>query len=528
MSTQKSNLNRRQFLILSGMSLRALALNACGSPATTESGIEPTTMPESASSDPQRGGTLRIAFPDSFGDLNPWSLFLVTEAIFTLTIYESLVRYDDTFTLQPALAESWQNSDDGLSWTFKLRKGVTFHDGSPFSAQDVVYSFEQILDPDNGFIGGRTLSFVHSVEAVDDFTVRFNLSRPNMDLPIILAIPITSAMIAPAGQTVETLIENPVGTGPFKFKEHIPLERAVVTRNENYWNDRLPYLDEIQLLYIPEIATQVAALTSGDIDMMWQLTTESIAALAGVADIEVVEISASSYQPIVMRIDTEPFTDNRVRQAMKYLIDRNAFVQVVLQGTGIVGNDQPAVPGTPFAANLSPYPQDIDKAKALLAEAGYPDGFETTLVTSKARPGMAESAVVFQEMAKQVGVTVNIEQLPPDSYWAEYLNYPLSTTNYPATPSADILLTLSYHSQGPWNESGMQNEKLDQLIEQARAEPDETERQTLYTQVQRIIQEEGGIIVPYFRSAFYAHHSKVQGVIYPPPADLQMHKIWFK
>ena len=525
--TAVRRLNRRQFLILSGISIGALTLDACRSGTAQPSGeTESDTAP--ISQEPQSGGTLRIAFSDSPANLIPWELDNFEKAIFVTSMYESLARFDENLVLQPALAESWQSAADGLSWTFKLRQGVTFHDGSPFSAQDVVYSVEQILDPDNAYPGAVAVSFIDSVAAVDDFTVLFKLSEPNMDFPVILTSPLNSFVMVPAGRTIEALAETPVGTGPFKFGEHVVGERITVVRNDSYWHEGRPYLEELQLFYIPEPATQVASLTSGEVDVIWQVPIESISALENVADIDVVEVATNSSQPIIMQVDMEPFTDKRVRQALKYLINREGFVQAVLQGRGVVGNDQPVVPSGLFWGDVSPYEYDVEKAKALLAEAGYPDGFEVTLATTNSRPGMAESAVVFQEMVKAAGIRVNIEQLPADSYWVEYLSYPIFVSNWPLVASTDAMLTLSQHSQSVWNESGLQSEEIDSLIERARAEADENQRQVLYTQVQQLIQDEGGFIAPYFRSTFYAHHTKVQGIVYTPEIVLYPHEVWLR
>ncbi|MCB0123181.1 MAG: ABC transporter substrate-binding protein [Caldilineaceae bacterium] len=521
-------MNRRQFIAMSGLSVGTLLISGCVAAPAVEAPTESNAASASAdeSNEPQQGGTVRVAFTGDFGDLNPWSYDVMTAAMLVLTMYEPLVRLDANFVLQPTLAESWQSSEDGLRWTFQIRQDVAFHDGSPLSAADVVYSMEQLLNPDNAYIGAQGLSFVQGMAALDESTVEFTLSSPNMDFPIILATPQTSALIAPAGSTVETLNETSLGTGPFKLKEYLPGEQAIVVRNDSYWREELPYLDEIRLLLIPESAAQVAALTSGEIDLMWQLGTESIPALENVDGVEIVEVTGSSYQPINMRMNQAPFTDNRVRQAMKYLIDRNGFIQAVLQGRGLVGNDQPILPSAPFRADLPPVEQDLEKARALLAEAGYPDGFETTLATSTVRPGMLESAVVFQEMAKQVGVTVNLAQLPPDSYWSEQAGYPMAMSNWSVYASTDLLLTLAVHSEAPWPETLMANETVDGLIEQARIEPDQAKRQELYTEIQQLVQEEGGMIIPYVRSTFYARRSEVQGVIYPANGIMQLNEIW--
>jgi peptide/nickel transport system substrate-binding protein len=257
------------------------------------------------------------------------------------------------------------------------------------------------------------------------------------------------------------------------------------------------------------------------------LTAETIPALKSTPDIVVEEVDSGSYQPIIMRLDQEPFTDVRVRQAFKHATDRPGMVQAVLQGRGVVGNDQPLPPNHPFAADLAAYELDIERAKALLTEAGYPDGLEITLYTADLRPGMVASAVAFQEMVKVVGIIVQIELVPGSNYWSEHwMQSALTVSNWGINASADTILSLVYHSSGTWNESGIQNAELDALIEAGRVEADPSRRAEIYAQVQQIIQEEGGTLVPYFRPSFYARRAKVQGLNYLPQGPIYFHEAW--
>ena len=515
-------LTRRQFMVLSGASLAALALDSCA-PAPT-----PTQAPAKNGNEPQRGGLLRLGFTDKPGDLNPWFTVTMVDSILKIAIYEPLVRYSPAFKIEPALATSWESSADGLTWTFKLRQGVTFHDGSPFTAEDVVYSFAEILKPENAYMGSKALAFMDKVTSPAADTVQMTLKQANMDFLIALANAPSAAFIVPHTQTVKQLVEKPIGTGPFKMKEYLPGSSATFVRNETYWDKGLPYLDEVRHQYISEMATQIAALSSGELEMMWQINTESIAVLEKSPQINIVEVPGGSYQPIMMSVTQKPFDNVKVRQAMKYLVDRDAFVKAVLQGRGQPGNDQPVTPGAPFWGNVPPYPFDIAKAKALLAEAGYPDGFETTLATSDARPGMVETATVFQEMAKAAGVKITLKQIPADNYWKEYLTYPMCLSSWPIFPSTDQIFTMVYHSTGVWNETGLKDATLDGLIEAARSEKDEVKRQELYTKMQQLVHDEGAVIVPYFRSGFYAHHEKVQDIIYSPNGLTRPHTTWIK
>ncbi len=518
-------LTRRQFISLSGASLATLALNGCSAPtAPAPTSSEPTAT----SSKPQRGGLLRLGFTDIPDDLNPWQTAGEADMVLKLAIYEPLVRYDQTFKIEPALATSWETSADGLTWTFKLRSGVTFHDGSPLTAQDVVYSFGEILKPANGYMGSKTLSFIKKVTSVAADTVQITLKQASIDFLIYLADAPSAAFIVPHTKTVKELMAKPCGTGPFKLKEYRPLASTTLIRNEAYWDKGLPYLDELHYICMPKMATQVAALRNGELELLWQVNSDTIAALRKLPQLKVVEVPVNSYQPIVMSVKQKPFEKVKVRQAMKYLVNREAFVKTVLQGRGQPGNDQPISPKAPFWGNVPPYPFDLAKAKALLAEAGYPNGFETTLATNSSYFGMLESATVFQEMAKQAGVTINLKQLPADNYWKDYLTYPMATSDWKMQPSTDQILTAGFHSTGVWNETGLNDPTLDSLIEAARSETSAAQRQKTYTKIEELVRDEGAVLIPYFRSSFYAHHAKVQGLIYPRNALMRFHTTWIK
>lgn len=515
-------INRRQFLSLTGGASVALLLAACAPVAA------PVAAPAAGTaSEPQQGGSLRIAMQAGPSSLDPNLAPAIQDAIVHGALYDSLVWNDVALQPQPALATAWEVTDDQLRWTFTLREEVAFHHGTTFTAKDVVHTFERILGPDFGSPAQGTFRFVEKAEAVDDYTVRFTLKSPHVDFPLLLGDPVNMALIMPHDRTVEELVAAPSGTGPFRFQEFVPGESVTVVRNESYWRPGQPYLDEVRFVVMPEMSNQVAALSSATVDLLWQLTAESVPALSGDPSVVVSEVESGFYQPIIMRLDQEPFTDVRVRQAFKYATDRQGMVQAVLQGQGVIGNDQPLPPNHPFAADLPAFAHDAEKAKALLAEAGYPDGLEITLYTADLRPGMVATAVAFQEMVKAAGITVKIEEVPGSNYWTEHwMQSPLVVSNWSLFPSADTILSLVYHSAGPWNESGLKNADLDALIEAGRGEAEVAKRQEIYAKAQQIIQAEGGTLVPYFRPAFYAQRANAQGVVYTLQSVIYLHEAW--
>ena len=269
-------------------------------------------------------------------------------------------------------------------------------------------------------------------------------------------------------------------------------------------------MDELEHLYLGESATQVAALTSGTVDVI-PLSIENIPLLESNPDIQLLSLAGGSHDLFIMRADQEPFQDVRVRQAFKLAIDRAALQQVVLQGRGQLGNDQPIGPDNPYWTELPIPPQDSAKAKALLAEAGYPDGVSVTLTLAEVGPGLLTAAVALQEMVKAAGITLEIERVPVDRYWTEYyMQTPFFVSVWGNPIDPDQMLSLAYESDAIYNETGWQNPDLDALIQAGRVERDEAKRKEIYAQAQQLISEEGCSIIPYFRPLMVATRSTVQ------------------
>ena len=508
------SMDRRDFLKVAGVTTGALFLGGHGLSRFAK-----------ASTEIQRGGTLRAAFPGTSGRLDPALVTNNEDYAIAFAVYNGLVWVDHTLTPQPDLAESWTPSDDLITWTFKLKQGIKFHHGTPFTADDVVYTFERILDPDLGSPARSVLGFVDRLEKVDDYTVNFYLKTPSADLPTSLGA--VQNRVVPHDRTAEQLAEEPLGTGPFTLAEYIPGDHTTLVRNEHYWEKDLPYLDKVRHVYMPEEATQIAALTAGSIDVMWQLGFENIPIVEKYPDTKVGEAPSGLYQDIVMRVTEEPFTDNRVRLALKYCVDREGMRQVVLRGRGDLGNDQPIPPVNPFYADIPARQRNIEKAKALLTEAGYPNGLDLTLYTSPVRPGLVEYAVAFQEMAKPAGVKVKIERVPADGYWSKYwMKVPLCMSNWNMRPTADEILSTAYHSEAKWNESDFKNPELSRLIVAARGEKDMEKRKELYAQAQKLLSDEGGVVISYFKSVFMAMRKEVQNFHPHPVAWMNFRDTW--
>ncbi|NCC32165.1 MAG: ABC transporter substrate-binding protein [Chloroflexia bacterium] len=355
------------------------------------------------------------------------------------------------------------------------------------------------------------MNMVDRVEAVDDTTVRFYLNAPTIDFPAYTSL--GWFLIVAHDRTAEQLATEPSGTGPFRFSEQRAGEQTTMVRNEAYWNAPRPYLDELRFVYIADAAARIEALRSNIVDVIWQIEPEVVAALEQNADLQVIKTPSGEHNSLVMDVTSAPFDDVRVRQAFKHCVDREGMVQAVLQGYGVAGNDQPVAPNDPAWADIAPLAYDPARAKALLAEAGYPDGLEITLATSDSRPGMVPMAVAFQEMAKPAGITVAIERHPGETYWTEvFMQTNFFTSKWSVFANADMLLHMGYRSDGAWLETGIQDPALDALISEVRSEADPAQRQAMYREIQELISYEGGEIIPYFKSLLSTAHAKVQGV----------------
>ena len=373
MSFPQISLNRRQLLSWSSTIATGVFLSACVAPAPTTNAEAGTTSASATNPSPQRGGQLRVAVSDDITTLDPAMTINGADITVAHLVYENLARRAEAepgAPIYPALAEAWEINEDATVYTFKLRQGVTFHHGRAFTAKDVEYSINRLFEL--AASSAVSLGDLDKMEIVDDFTIKFYLKTPNVVLPYTLSGP--GLQIVPHDRTTEQVQQEPAGTGGFRLSARVVGEHIAFKRHETYWDAGHPYLDEVQVLMMSEPATQVAALTSGTIDLIVQIGVDSVAALEGTPDVEVLASNQGVYPIFVMRVDQKPFDDLRVRQAFKHALDRDALHKALMQGRGSVGNDQPVGPGTPFWADVSPLAYDVAKAKALLTEAGYPNG----------------------------------------------------------------------------------------------------------------------------------------------------------
>lgn len=447
----------------------------------------------------------QIAEPKS---LDPAAVTAVNDFRILVNVYEGLTRYKPgTLEVEPALAESWEISEDGKTYTFKLREGVTFHDGTSFNAEAVKFNFDRMLDENHPFhdTGPFPLSFffsaVETTEIVDDLTVKFTLNEPYAPFLSNLAYP-TGLMVSPAAviKNTQDFGRNPVGTGPFKFVEWRSNEAVVVERNENYWG-QLAATRAVVFRPISDANTRVAEMLAGGIDMMVEVPPTSLGQFEGDA-FTVAEQAGPHVWFLILNAKEGPMADKRVRQAANYAINKEAIVNDVLEGTATVAAG-PTPPAFAWAYNedLDPYPHDPEKAKALIAEAGA-EGAELTFYVTEGGSGMLDPipmGTAIQADLEAVGFDVTIETYEWNTFLGE-VNPGLEgkadmaemawMTNDPDTLPFLTLRSEAWPDQGGFNSGYYANEKVDELLEEARVATDQGRRAELYKEMQAIVQED--------------------------------------
>ena len=447
----------------------------------------------------------QIAEPKS---LDPAAVTAVNDFRILMNMYDGLVRYKSgTLEVEPALATSWEISEDGTTYTFSLREGVTFHDGAPFNAEAVKFNFDRMLKEDHPFhdTGPFPLAFffsaVQDVTVIDDMTVQFKLDAPYAPFLSNLAYP-TGLLVSPASveQYGAEFGRNPSGTGPFVFTEWNSNERVVVEKNADYW-DGAASLDAVVFRPITDANTRTAEMLAGGIDMLVEVPPVALSQFEG-DRYKLVEQAGPHVWFLILNTKEGPFADKRVRQAANYAINKEAIVDNVLEGTAeVAAGPTPPAFAWAYNADLEPYPYDPEKAKALLAEAGV-EGAELTFFVTEGGSGMLDPVAMgtaMQADLNAVGFDVKIETYEWNTFLGE-VNPGLEgkadmaqmawMTNDPDTLPYLALRTAAMPDQGGFNSGYYSNPKVDELLEAARSATDQDERADLYKEMQTLVQED--------------------------------------
>lgn len=412
------------------------------------------------------------------------------------SIYEYLVEINaKTSELEPLLATSWE-SEDGKTWVFKLRDDVTFHDGSKFTSEDVKFTIERTQDPSVGHLQRQDFSIVESIETPDDTTVVLHLSDSYPTF--IYRLTDYNMMMLSSDYDYDSLGESkPMGTGPFKMQQLIPKESASLVKNTEYWAEGLPKVDKLLIYFVADIDASISMLESGRVDVVPFVTPTIKNRLDKTEGISIVT-PYQEHRFIAMITDMEPFDDNRVRLALKYAMDPEVIARSVAQtelNDGVFYNESPIISGLVQHKDIPPRGRDIEKAKQLLAEAGYPNGVSVPLTYASDHPYGKELAQTIQELAAPAGFDIELKGYTRDVYLSQYwMNVPFSITGWGVRIDPYMMLSLAFKGGGPWNESHIDNPRVNELIEKISSENDADTRLAYYHELQDIFYEEGSII----------------------------------
>ena len=527
-----ATLGRRQLLIGAGA---AATLAACsddssssattGGPAVTTGDTTGSTTGDTAAETTstiaggaKKGGTLRVGVVGSTNDLLDGQYIVArADQARMVTTWEPIANYDDDFNIAytHSLAEEIEAKAPDL-YVVRLKQGVEFHNGKTVGAEDLIYSFSRLTDPDLG-IAPALSEFVNadSFKALDDRTVEISLLKPSVAFLNGMAdyganiVPVDYARFSGDPTTQ-------IGTGAFKLKSFTPGSESVHVRHENYWGES--YLDEVQIIDFSDQSALVNALTSGDIDVAIDLPYAQAGAVEGNSDLVLLESAAGNWQTITMRVDVAPFDNVKVRQAMRLIVNREEMVQRVLSGHGRVGNDMYGVLDGSYPKDFPQREQDIDAAKALLAEAGQ-ENLSIELFAPDDTAGLPEYITAFAEQAKEAGITVTATVLDGGTYWgAEYTQRAFATSYWSTRPFLNQVpqgtnVPVATYPETHWPPAGS---NWEELYNQAIAEVDQEKRYAIIREMQTEEYEEGGNIIAYFQNLLDGHASYVKGAVSRP------------
>jgi len=487
--------------------------------------------PSIAQEQPQRGGVLSVGFPSDSKTFDPTYSVQFTERQVLYVIYNTLVRYGTDFSLQPELAESWNIEADGKRIVFKLRGGVKFHDGTDFNAEAVKWNIEHRLDKEVASPQRQQLDpIIASVEAIDATTVAFNLKQRSPGLLSLLGER-PGFMISPtaAKKFGKDLGNNPVGTGPFVFKEWVKGSQITVERNPNYWEAGKPYLDRIVFRDIAGSIVGAQRLATGELDFVGDMSPQEILQLQNRPGINLHPITVGRWYSLQWHMYEPPFDNAKLRQAIAHGIDRKRINDIVMAGKGALF-DGPTPEGLWwFNANARTYPYDPARAKALLAEAGFPNGFEYTLSTPQIGV-LQQINQLVQEQLAAVGIKLKLEPVAQSEWYDRLVKRTtnMSPNRWTQRPDPDGLLYILFHSSGFANTSGYKNEQVDKLLEEGRNIYDQAARKKIYDELQEIIVKDIPMFSLFYSVEYGALRDSVQGFAWIPDQIPRFSDLWKK
>jgi len=461
---------------------------------------------------PKRGGSARFGLahgattdtldPAGFPDTG-------TQVPFWGAMANSLTEVDWQGNATPDLAESMEPADGAKTWVFKLRKGVTFHDGKNLTPDDVIASFRHHMGPNSKSAAKASLKAVTDIKADGPNTVIFTLSGGNADFPYVVSDYHIAIVEAKPDGTADW--QNTARTGPFIYESWQPGVQAKLKRNPNYHKSGMPYFDEVTFVTIGDVGARTNAITTGEVDWIGRCDLKTLSLLEREPGIIIDEYTGYGHFVFSMMEDRPPFDNNDVRLALKYAINREDISQKIFLGHAKVGNDNPIAPTVKFAIDPKPkYVYDPEKAKFHLKKAGL-SSLKVDLSTANAAfNGAVDAAVLYKEHAMAAGIDINVIREPDDAYWDNvWLKKSWCASYWNGRPSCDWFLTAVYGTGAAWNETHYNNPRFDELLVRARSETDDKKRASMYAEMQQVLHDNGGVMVLVFNNYVEAQSNKL-------------------
>ena len=492
----EGTITRRQFL----SRVSALGLMAAVSPMLLNS-------PAHAAA-PKRGGRLRLGLAggSTTDSLDPATITdMMLQVVNQGQIRNTLVEIDSDAQPIPELAESWEASADARQWIFKLRQGVEFHNGKTMDADDVIYSINHHRGKDSKSAAKSIVDPIADIKKDDKYTVVFTLKGGNADFPYILSD--YHLTISP----VDDNFLSGLGTGGYILKDYEPGVRAFAVHNPNYFKPDRAWFEEVETLGIADVNARTNALKIGQIDVMNRCELKTVNLLKRSKGIQVMEQNGYKHYTFAMRCDTAPYDNRDVRLALKYAVNREQLVKTILRGYGTVGNDHPISAANRYHADALPQRHyDPDKAKFHLKKAGVGSSTFDLSAAEAAFVGAVDAAVLYKESAAKADIDINVVREPNDGYWSNvWLKKPWCAVFWGGRPTEDMMFSTAYAADSAWNDTYWKNPRFNELLVAARAELDEKKRRQMYVEMQTLVRDDGGVVVPMFAADLSAATDKI-------------------
>jgi len=460
----------------------------------------------------KRGGKLTAGLggantSDSWDGRTHSDIFMIASA--HGTVFDCLTEVAADGSLVGELAESWEASADAKTWTFNLRQGVTFHNGKAFGADDVIESLNMHVGEESKSAAKPIVEAITEMNKITDHQVQFVLAAGNADFPYLMSD--YHILMFPAGM-IEEAIQKGIGTGLYQVTAFDPGVRMTATRYaDHYKGDAAGFFDEVEYIAINDNTARMNALMTGQVDTINRIDFKTEALLKANPALRIQEVTGNQHYTFPMHSQTAPFDDANVRRALKYGMNRQEMVDKILLGHGQVGNDTPIGPANQYMnTEMEQLAYDPDKAKFYLKEAGL-DSLDINLSASNAAfEGAVDAAQLFQASAAGSGININVVQEPADGYWSNvWLQKPFCACYWSGRATEDWMFSTSYEAGVPWNDSQWDHPRFGELLLSARAELDSDKRREQYGEMQEILRDEGGVLVPMFANYVQAVNNRI-------------------